>query len=564
MTTTTITQTLGPTSTVGTDGRTYTTTARVETVVVDPVTPPIPPAVLSAVITIDGKAHVVSAKDGAGLGNFVGKGFVQRCLRCDLPDLAMSVFFRPDLDGTRDEVVFELGRCFDPANAAAAHLGAYGVKIYKDETLLATLSVPAHYWQSRWRWQSARRPAVNKVEDLIAAGFLPPYQTRAALAPGSAQTYTIMGLAGVTPYMPQTGERPDIGPVTGPQGDFIVTEQPTALITLLAQAEAAGTEPWHMRDENTGAPISFAQYPTASWYPDPRVGSPWLLIPKAPTLPGGPLTVDEAHQPALAYLPYLLTGDPYYLEELQFQATWCIGSQPPEYRIGGKNAGISQARAFAWTTRTLAQCAKVTPDAPPSWLLPQAYWKGLLDQARAMFEKNYVSSTRPERATFRACSPIDSARDEGPTAPKGTWVDFWQDAFVTTVLGWVVRMGFGEWGAAFTWSAEGLVQRTNGTSGWVRAYCTPYRAILRVTATAPFATDWAGAWGLTHSIYLSDRPIPDPNLWVGADPTYLGYTRGALAMAVSLDYAVAKGPFDWSDTQIARYPGNPVAKWSIG
>ena len=98
----------------------------------------------------------------------------------------------------------------------------------------------------------------------------------------------------------------------------------------MAQGEAASTVPWIVRDEKTGAPLDVIAYPKASLY-GPRGSDPFI-----PSLQG-PVTPDSAHQPALAYLPFLLTGDPYHLESLQFQAGSPCCGRP----LGGSGAFAS-------------------------------------------------------------------------------------------------------------------------------------------------------------------------------------------------------------------------------
>jgi hypothetical protein len=85
--------------------------------------------------------------------------------------------------------------------------------------------------------------------------------------------YVIMGLAGLEPGMPTTGDRDDIGPLTEPQARWVCTEASDAFDEMIAQAEASGTFPWNMRDEKTGAPFNFDHYPKAAWVPDrPDIG----------------------------------------------------------------------------------------------------------------------------------------------------------------------------------------------------------------------------------------------------------------------------------------------------
>jgi hypothetical protein len=505
---------------------------------------------LQVVITHNAATYTVLASQGRDLGSFVSDigGFTQQCIRADVPGLPMTIFFRPDLNSSRIEVVFELGRLF---NATPVNLGSYSVAISNGTQLLANISVPAHYWFSRWRWQSAPRPIVGNIDALISQNLLPPYnRTTAPPSVTSAQSYTIMGLAGVTAYMPQTGERPDIGLVTEPQGQYICASDQNALATLRAQAEAAGTCPWHMRDENTGAPLDFNTYPKASWY-NASVASPYIQ-----TL-ASTVTLDSAHMPALAYLPYILTGDPYHLEDLQFQATWNWGTLPPQYR-----PSIPQSRTFAWSVRTLAQCARITPATAPSWLLPQSYWYAQLLAHRQYFEANYVNRFDPVTSIFRSTCNMDVTRDEGPTAPGGTWVDPWQEEFLASVLAWVIAMGFADWQTSFDWKIGSTIARIGNTSGWMRAMATPYRMILRATSASPTVTSWAEAWSLSQTTEM--WTITDPDTWQPSDMTYLGYSRGALVYAAKLGAVGADTSLVWATGQLVKKGWRLDYKWRIG
>lgn len=570
---------------------------------------------LRAVVTIGGVATEYRQENGADLGDFVSAigGFTQRCIRVDAAGSPLSVFFRPDRNSDRVEVVFELGRMW---SGTPAHLGAYAAAIYRGSQLLATIAVPQHYWHARWRWQSAPRPMVANIADLIQQNLLPPYD-RSSVAPppvvlpahpfqipaGSASSagawldldvltqigsgdysrvsslvvtalmsapaqsaaaqvtttppiptaavYSVMGVAGLVAYMPQTGDRPDIGLITEPQAQYVCTASQSALDTVRAQGEAGGTMPWHMRDERTGAPLDFRTYPNASWYPDSQVGAPYFKPISCP------VKLDSAHMPGIVYLPYLLTGDPYHLEDLQFQANWNWGWYNPGYR-----PSIPQARQFAWNLRTLAQVAKVTPATVPSWLLPQAHWTAQLTLWQDFFQTNFVNGARAERAVFRCCTPIDSSGDQGPTAPRGTWVAMWEDEFVAAVLGWVVSMGFTGWRTAFDWKIGSTISRTSGNTGWPRAQATPYRSILRSTSTAPFATTWLEAWTITKAV--TQAVVTDTNTWYPQDMTYLTYTRGALVYASRMGTPAAGDGLTWATAQLRAKNWATDYKWRLG
>jgi hypothetical protein len=561
---------------------------------------------LTAVVTISGRSYEFHEETGQDLGDYTppSQSFVQRCVRAEVPNFPMTVFFRPDRNSDRVEVVFELGRVF---SQTPANLGAYTAVISRGAQVLARIDVPEHYWFARWRWQSSPRPVVADPKQLMHYGLLPPYDLPGkANSPAQAMRlmplpsgdyvdldvvtqftsgnyenaskllmksaeyqsrttgagnagvelsvgqniYSVMRLAGVQAYMPNTGERADIGPVTEPQAKFLQTWDQGAFELLMAQAEAAGTMPWHIRDERQAGPFDFRQYPNASWYGAGNPGAPQVKTADSP------VTLDSAHQPALSYVPFLLTEDAYFLEELQFQATWNWGSLPPQYRPSG-----AQPRLLAWNLRTLAQCARSTQTVTPLWLLDSHYWKAQLDQTRQWFEQNYVYSDRPERQRFHVVGAIDNGRGE-PLAPEGTWVDPWQDEFLATILGWVIYMGFSEWRPAFQWVVRSTIERTSGGSGWVRAHATPYRVILRASKNAPIAQSWAEAWELTKSI--AGKTVADSDTWADDDMTYLTYTRGALVYATKLGMVEAAEPLAWATKQLKSRKWNVAAKWRFG
>lgn len=635
-------------------------------------------SLLSVTVALGDKQFIFRERDGLDLGDYVSDvgGFTQRCVRATAPGTELVVYFRPDRDSERVEVVFELGRLFGPT---PAHLGAYTATISRGLNELASVQVPEHYWFSRWRWQSAPRPIIANVDDLIKKGLLPAYDrsavppppppappptqstggstggttggtttdtttpntgaftkveppppevsvqpapeapsqpaapsepaapaapsqpaapaqpdpffsnltfpfdfsnffglqsaraaaeapaTTASTAPvreraaaveataatvESPYTYKIMGLAGLTAYQPTTGEREDIGLLTERQALFVCTEGADALAATKAQAEAAGTMPWHMRDEQTGAPISFLEYPNASWYYDSRRGSPHILAPESP------VTIDSAHQPAVAYLPFLLTGDPYFLEELQFQANWNWGCLPYAYR-----PSIPQTRSLAWNLRSLAQAAKVTPVQVPKWLLPQSYWQNFLERYRVYLEDEFVNSTDPVAVRFRSLTAIVNSRAE-PPLEAGTWLDPWQDEFVAAVLAWMLLMGYSNWQTIFDWKFGSTLARTSGTSGWPRSYSTPYRLVVRRTTNAPIVADWREAWEVTSS--LMKLSAGDGQTWQESDMTYLAYTRGALAIVRQAKLANVDDAFAWATQQLKQKNWTTAYKWRIG
>ena len=511
----------------------------------------------------------------------------------------LTVFFRPDRTSSRLEVVFELGRMW--ASATPANLGAYTAQIYQGSTLLATIAVPAHYWYSRWRWQSSPRPVVGSVSQMLQQGLLPPYDQSSIAPPpapplpahpyqmpdgswvnldvltqmesgnyanasqlvvtaimnaqkqatttvatqpdptpalGGAAVYTVMGLAGVTAYMPQTGERPDIGLVTEPQAEYICTANTNSLQTVMAQVLAGGTMPWHMRDENTCAPLNFNTYPNASWYPDQVVGSPYIRTISCP------VTLDGSHMPGLVYLPYLLTGDPYHLEDLQFQANWNWGWYNPTYRpripqargcgvepphLGASRQSDARQRSVLAVAASLLggaalHVANVLHDLRQLSLRPwisrssgrarRSAPARIKDRAhraeRGCRCGKTSSSPRPWAGSCRWASPIGRRPSIGKSVPPSL---------------------------APTGRPVGSALRS-----------TPYRTILRSSASAPLVSTWTDAYNLTASV--TGLTYKDPNTFATTDMTYLGYTRGALVYANMYNVAGASACLSWATGQL--------------
>lgn len=507
---------------------------------------------LTAIIEYGSDTHRYEEAAGTDLGDYVDPlgRFTQSCVRVTHELFLLTVMFRRDRGSNRAEAVFELGQLW--SKAQPANLGAYRVTILRGDTTVFSTNVPNHFWFSRWRWQSAARPVTVKLSSLMASGLLPKYDPDLAVRArrGRPQGYEIMGLAGLARVMPMTGERDDIGPVTEAQGEYLCTERQTALSTLLAQAEAGGTYPWCMRDENTGAPLDVVHYDGATVY-EPRVGNPFIARTKTG------IQLDAAHEPALAYVPFLLTGDPYYLEILQFQNVYNFVERPPQYRYA-----MPQARANAWSMRTLGQLAKVTPDKTPRWLLPRANFQTLLDGQRDWMLKDFVHNLDIPKAVFRTTGGVVGIEPEF----KGmTIISPWQDDFQAFSYGWLVRMGHSDWDPIFRWKLGATIARTDGTSGWARAFPTTYRQILRESVDAPWAKSWAEDWAINAR--HQNLSSADPNvisITKGGQMTYLSYARGVLAIANELGVTEAMPCYDWMDRQLrAATVGQIEYKWSI-
>ncbi len=138
---------------------------------------------LSATLTFsDGSTRNFVGAKGVDLGDFTVPfaGISQRNVIIRSDDKLFSVYFRPDRNNERIEVVVLYG---DPFNDAPATMGAYTCEIFNNGVSLEKVDVPQHFWLSRWRWQSSPRPRVREPADLVAAKLSVAYENSSMTIP---------------------------------------------------------------------------------------------------------------------------------------------------------------------------------------------------------------------------------------------------------------------------------------------------------------------------------------------------------------------------------------------
>ena len=194
----------------------------------------------------------------------------------------------------------------------------------------------------------------NLGNDAMAASWDAPLATR-----------------GVTTFMPQTGGRGDIGFTTLGNTSWLISQDAGAAHYALGQAKAAAVVPWHFWNAAKDTWLNTDAYPRL--WTDPRggTGTPGDAASTGLTQQVDGLTgwtTDTAHQPDLAYVPYLLTGQRWLLDEVQAQAAFNTVAAWPFAR--GNDAdnliNLNQVRGAAWGLRALEQAASVSPDGSPA------------------------------------------------------------------------------------------------------------------------------------------------------------------------------------------------------
>ncbi len=365
-----------------------------------------------------------------------------------------------------------------------------------------------HVHHARWRkvfwWGKA--PAVHLRHDtpyLIASRALPNYDQSFPAAEGvladmkarwTEAAAEPMGLGLALAYMPTTGGRVDIGLLPAWAALYLLSMDPRAAEVTLGTGDLAGSWPIHYRDRRTGNPVAIADYPymTLMGHPgdtiDPATGkSQAFPACAAPGACDNPFSPDIAHQPNFAYLPYLLTGDQYYLDELLFWASYNVFALNPNYRGAAKGLMHGeQVRGQAWALRTLGEAAYIAPDAHRM----KRQFVAIVGNNLDWYNKTYTDNPAANRLHVVVNGYALSYKDATALAP-------WQDDFFTSAIGHLADLGFTEAGRLLAWKARFPVARMLDPGAcWIDG--AAYTLTVRRGAEGAFMAGMAEAYAASH------------------------------------------------------------------
>jgi len=355
----------------------------------------------------------------------------------------------------------------------------YDVNVNVDGRSVYAKTGLTHYHHARWRkvawWDAASEPGVDvnlNTAYLIASkavsnydqSVVPPESSLASLGNQvTASTTGPMTIGPVMADMGSTGGRPDIGPLPQWSVFYLLSNDKRARNLMMAAADGSGSWSMHYRDENTGYPLrtdSDANKNISMHFNMQNAGP--LPVPRcAPTDTskcGTPYSHDTAHEPSLVYLPYLVTGDYYYLEELQFwAATNPLATAAGNHGYGKGLVRWQQVRGQAWSMRTLGHVAYITPDADPL----KTYFTQQLDNNLEFYYQTYVVGNPNKLGLYDGSG--EAAFQINGTAP-------WQDDFLTWSFGYLSELGFSKATPILNWKSKFVVGRmTDPGFCWIQA-----------------------------------------------------------------------------------------------
>ena len=379
-----------------------------------------------------------------------------------------------------------------------------------------TADALTHYHHARWRktfwWGS--EPQVNlrhNMAYLIGTKAVPSYDTD--LVPSEAGLNALaqrwataktgpMAPGLVMTYMPETGGRPEIGPLPQWAALYLLSMDPRAKTVMLGSGDLAGSWPIHYRDKSTGLPVSLVDhaYMTVLGRAGDTVNPRTRQSDAFPACGGDCKTApynyhqDSPHQPSFAFVPYLVTGDHFYLEELQFWANYNMLQLNPGYR--GYEKGLvksDQVRGQAWSLRTLGQTAYITPDTDPL----KSYFVQRVANNLDWYAETYVKSPPNALGVIDGSGQYAfTAAGYNTAAGDKTGIGPWQDDFFTWSVGHLAELGFDAASPILAWKAKFPVGRMMA-SGYCWVDGAVYAMAVKPTASSPLYATLAEAYQAT-------------------------------------------------------------------
>lgn len=360
-----------------------------------------------------------------------------------------------------------------------------------------------HFQYTQWHKviYSTNTPPLNVQHDvayIVRTGVIQNYDTATGVNSGAIPivSYQPLGAAGITQYMPGTGDRADIGPMTQANAMWLLSQNIVARSAARAQADAAASIPWHFWDPRTGDYISLDDYPTL--WADPR-GNPTLTQP----VRDASWTTDTSHQPDLSFIPYLLRGSRFDLDQINAQATFAELTTWNAPRQNGKGIvvnGVDQVRAQAWNLRQVDNAAWANPDGSRM----KSYWQRLLANNYSFL----LSTLLPEHT---ANAGAVAGYVQGDLRSTQLSIAPWQQDFLVGTVATSALRGNSDAKKVMQWMANWQVGRfTHQADGHGLAAAVAYIYSIGPDSSAHFTS-----WSQLGAANGSSNELPrDGGYWV--------------------------------------------------
>ena len=382
-------------------------------------------------------------------------------------------------------------------NVAETNVVTYDVAVKVNGTARFTQAAVTQPAFTRWRYTLASGPtAIASIlpdpSPFIRARALPKFlPTISMSAAGGGTTWKTDGIGfgilergDLVPAMEQTGGRFELGCFPDYVAQFVVAPSLNRFDAIRYYGgNPSGYWGVHITERDGQSLVSLDQKPDFWFDYDRRYPAADGVRGPANNMAGVGKSGDPAHYPSLAYVPYLLTGDRWFADELRQTANFLLLKWA--WQRQGSLAYYSngqQIRGIAWTTRTLADAAAWLPDADPA----RAYFDQKLNNNLANLDALATASRDPLGA-------VEAQFNAASVTPQ---IGMWQVAYLVWSIDYAHRQGF----EAYGWShlRKWLAYQNelfNGNPGYDRRYGMPYYLHARRDDGTFFsANGWGQLW----------------------------------------------------------------------
>lgn len=518
-------------------------------------------------MTLGGAAYTASARDGLAAGRawLSGPLCTEWLITAPLKNAAgaahphlharFGIRAYQGLKKIRADITVENAWAYEPNPSGFT----YDVSLTVGKDKVYTKAGLAHTHHARWRkvfwWGGDPNLDPEYERDYLLDSEAFPQYDRSVKPSADAlaklkPAFEPMANGNLTSFMPGTGAHEDIGPLPHYAALYLLSQDARARRCVLGNGEAGGAFQIHYRDKVRDMPLSVDDYPYVTLLGNPQdTKNPKTgQFESFPAVSNGLQThdPDDAHQPSIGYLPYVISGDYFHLEELQFWAQWNMIEANPVYRGHDKGLLIwGQTRGQAWSMRTLGQAAYITPDAHPH----KKYFSEKVANNIAGYIAKYPNNP--------SANTLGYLEGHTPYPPYG--LAPWMDDFFTFAMGYLVQLGFTDAKPMALWKAKFVVGRMMDPGYcWLRAGI--YELQVGTSAIAPYkslAEIYKANFPTATCTGVKMEGYPD-------SPTgYPANMQPALAMAVDVGAPGAKEAWAKYMTRSPRQDYSMEPQWAV-
>jgi hypothetical protein len=372
-----------------------------------------------------------------------------------------------------------------------------------------------HYSRTRWKktlWWNTTAPAVHiahNTQYLISTKAVPNYDPTLTGSPETiaANKAKMAGnsdfnQAGISKgYWPDVGYAPQIGILPEWQAMYLVNGGKDAKDIMLGMADLGGGWSTHTREYDTDKPLQLSKWPYVTFSPnatDSRNPATNLneKLPTSvsnPAIPPSGNSPDIAHHPDLYFVPYLVTGDHWYMEGMAFMNRYtCLVTNPGATLRDGRKClwRVEQGRGQGWMIRTAAHAAYLLPDNYPI----RADITYTIQENAEWYRANYIDPAGQYH------NKLGVMHHNGFGYGDGVSIALWMDDHLTSATGRAVELGIKQLMPWFEFKAKCPVGRMTSGPDFCWQLATLYKFAVRAQgATSPYET-----WGEVYQASIDE------------------------------------------------------------